>query len=196
MPPRLAGLHFTITKSKNMIKPSISVFSNSFKNKNPIPKKYTCDSLDISPHFSWANIPQETKSFIVMAFDKDMPLRGLSLFTWIHWLVYDILPEIMELDEGFPNNASFENGTKQGITTFRKPGYGGPCPPFGKHRYFFRVLAIALNLKILQTCPYIPFRRNHRFFLKSFAVRRGAPYLQTRRDDRDSRSIRTTRRHN
>ncbi len=128
----------------------------------------------MSPHFSWANIPQETKSLIVMAFDKDIPLRGLSLFTWIHWLVYDILPEIMELDEGFPNNASFENGTKQGITTFRKPGYGGPCPPFGTHRYFFRVLAIALNLKILQPCPYTPFRRNHRFFLKSFAARRGS----------------------
>ena len=121
---------------------SISISSNSFENRQPIPIKHACDGQDISPHISWENGPQGTKSFIILAYDKDIPFKGLSLFTWIHWLVYNIPPDISELEEGFPNNKVFENGIKQGITTFKKPGYGGPCPPFGIHRYFFKVFAL------------------------------------------------------
>lgn len=131
-----------------MSKHLISVFSNSFKNTHPIPQKNTCDCQDISPHISWTNIPKLTKSLIVMAYDKDIPFRGISLFTWVHWLVYNISPEITELKEGFPSDAAFENGIKQGITTFKKAGYGGPCPPFGTHRYFFKVLAIDTKIDL------------------------------------------------
>ena len=127
---------------------SISVFSNSFFHKGKIPQEYTCDYQDISPHIAWASIPDETKTLMLVAYDKDIPFKGLSLFTWIHWLVYNIPPEISELNEGFPKDVSLQNGIKQGVTTFKTSGYGGPCPPFGKHRYFFRVIALDTHLDL------------------------------------------------
>ncbi|NLD92554.1 MAG: YbhB/YbcL family Raf kinase inhibitor-like protein [Fibrobacter sp.] len=132
----------------SMNKHSINVSSNSFKNGDNIPMEYTCDSENISPHISWCGIPKETESIVIVAYDKDIPFRGLSFFTWIHWVVYNIPPEVTELNENLPKDAKLIKGIRQGITTFKTSGYGGPCPPFGKHRYFFRIMAIDKKLNL------------------------------------------------
>lgn len=137
-------------KKIRLEKDTIVVSSSSFEQKGVIPERFTCDCADLSPELSWSNIPAETKSLIVLSYDKDIPFRGLSFFTWIHWLVYNIPPETESLSENFPKESSLDNGVMQGITTFKTNGYGGPCPPFGKHRYFFRVIALD---KVIDLAP-------------------------------------------
>lgn len=121
---------------------TIRVSSDSFEQGGLISPSFTCDCRDQSPHISWDTVPEGTKSLIVLSYDKDIPWRGLTFFTWIHWLVYNIPPEVRELDENLPKQKELDRGIKQGVTTFKTHGYGGPCPPFGKHRYFFRVIAV------------------------------------------------------
>lgn len=114
---------------------AMKIFSNSFKNNTYIPSKYTCDSIDVSPHLKWENAPTDTVSFVLIMDDPDAPVG-----TWVHWVVYNIPPGITEFSEG----VSFK-GTeiKEGINDFGKLNYGGPCPPSGKpHRYFFKLYAV------------------------------------------------------
>lgn len=123
-------------------KHSISLSSDSFTANQSIPYKYTFDGENISPHISWNGIPEDTISLILIVYDKDIPFTGLSIFTWVHWIVYNISPEILAITEGASSEFFLKNNINQGITTFKTTGYGGPDPPFGQHRYFFRILAV------------------------------------------------------
>lgn len=124
---------------------ALEINSPSFKDGDSIDAKYTCKGADLSPPLNWGDAPEGTKSFALICDDPDAPFM-----TWVHWVIYDIpadatgLPEACAKDNVLPNNA------KQGITDFRKIGYGGPCPPpGGPHRYFFKLYALdtMLNLK-------------------------------------------------
>ncbi len=116
---------------------NITVKSSSFKDGETIPSMYTCDGENISPHLVWSDPPADTKSIAVIADDPDAPMG-----TWVHWVVYNIPPETRELPEKLPQGAKLPNGALQGVTDFGNEGYGGPCPPSGTHRYYFKVYAL------------------------------------------------------
>lgn len=126
---------FTNLQAKNMIK----ITSPAFKHGEMIPKKYSCDGENVNPPLTMANAPAETKSFILIVDDPDAPSG-----TWTHWLVFNIDPKITAIKENLvPVNAVL------GTNSFNRLPYGGPCPPSGSHRYFFKVFALdsMLDLK-------------------------------------------------
>jgi hypothetical protein len=112
--------------------------TSAFKQKETIPREYTCDGSDISVPLSWKGAPANAKGFALIADDPDAP-RG----TWVHWVLYDILANLRELPAGLRHGDSLPNGAKQGKNDFGKTGYGGPCPPPGPaHRYYFKLYAL------------------------------------------------------
>ncbi len=124
--------------------------SSAFEAGDLIPAKYTCDGSDVSPPLSWSDAPSGTRSFALISDDPDAP-RG----TWVHWVTWNVPATALSLDEGLPKQDSLPNGMKQGTTDFRRVGYGGPCPPSGTHRYFFKLYALdtILNLPSSTTKP-------------------------------------------
>jgi Raf kinase inhibitor-like YbhB/YbcL family protein len=119
---------------------AIQVTSSAFSEGETIPKKFTCDGENVSPALSWTGVPQGTKSLAVIADDPDAPVGD-----WVHWVLLDLPLDL----NGLPEGASGLGVA--GLNDFRKPGYGGPCPPKGKpHRYYFKVYALdtLLGLKI------------------------------------------------
>jgi Raf kinase inhibitor-like YbhB/YbcL family protein len=121
----------------------LQVTSSAFENGKPIPARYTCDGEDISPPLKWSGLPQGAKSIALIADDPDAPMG-----TWVHWVLWN-LPPIAELQEAVPTTASLPSGAKQGISDFKRPGYGGPCPPRGgPHRYYFKLYALDAALDL------------------------------------------------
>ena len=119
--------------------------SSAFKNGSAIPSKYTCAGSDISPQLSWSDLPTGTKSLALIADDPDAPVG-----TWVHWVMWNIPVSATNLKEGLEKNAALADGTKQGISDFKRPGYGGPCPPSGTHRYFFKLYALDTTLDLAE----------------------------------------------
>jgi Raf kinase inhibitor-like YbhB/YbcL family protein len=117
--------------------------SPAFTAGGTIPKKYTCDGPDVSPPLSWSDVPAGAKSLTLIADDPDAPMG-----TWVHWVAWNIPPNARGLEEGMPKKDSLPNGMKQGTTDFRSIGYGGPCPPSGTHRYFFKLYALDTTLNL------------------------------------------------
>jgi Raf kinase inhibitor-like YbhB/YbcL family protein len=117
--------------------------SPSFKHGDFIPRRYSCDGNDVSPPLNWDNVPEGTISFSLISDDPDAPMG-----TWVHWVFYNIPADTRSLQEGVPKDRQFKNGSMQGITDFRRPGYGGPCPPGDTHRYFFKLYALDTMLKL------------------------------------------------
>ncbi|MBN2159027.1 MAG: YbhB/YbcL family Raf kinase inhibitor-like protein [Spirochaetes bacterium] len=113
---------------------TITVTSTAFKEGEMIPARYTCDDRDVSPQLSWSNVPAGAKSIALICDDPDAPAG-----TWVHWVVFNIPPTAKELIEGV---GALPAGAKQGINDFRKLDYGGPCPPGGTHRYYFKIYAL------------------------------------------------------
>jgi Raf kinase inhibitor-like YbhB/YbcL family protein len=119
---------------------SFDLTSPAFSSGGPIPQKYTCQGEDISPALAWGDPPAGTKSFALIVDDPDAP-GG----TWVHWLVYNLPPETRELAEGASKSsggAQLPAGAVQGTSSFKRGDYGGPCPPSGQHRYYFRMVAL------------------------------------------------------
>jgi Raf kinase inhibitor-like YbhB/YbcL family protein len=124
---------------------ALEIKSSAFKNGGPIPPKYTCKGQDLSPPLSWSGMPEGAKSIALICDDPDAPAM-----TWVHWVMYNIPSDQKGLKEGTPKDPELINGTLQGVTDFRRIGYGGPCPPpGGPHRYYFKLYALdtVLNLK-------------------------------------------------
>jgi Raf kinase inhibitor-like YbhB/YbcL family protein len=115
----------------------LTVTSPAFKDGEMIPIEYTCKGEDISPEIRWTGAPSDTKSFVLICDDPDAPMG-----TWVHWVVYNIPANVTKLPKCFPKKPVLKNGIKQAKTSFGSSGYGGPCPPSGTHRYFFKVYAI------------------------------------------------------
>jgi hypothetical protein len=123
---------------------AISVTSSAFKESGMIPTKYTCDGKDVSPRLAWTGIPTNAQSIALICDDPDAPVG-----TWVHWVVYNIPIKVKEFPEGVTAAQGLPTGAKQGINDFRKFDYGGPCPPSGIHRYYFKIYALdtVLNIK-------------------------------------------------
>ncbi len=102
-----------------------------------IPSQYTCDGSDISPPLGWSSPLAAAKSFALICDDPDAPGK-----TWVHWVMYDIPAGTSELAEAVKPEGTLPSGAKQGANDFQKIGYGGPCPPSGTHRYFFKLYAL------------------------------------------------------
>ncbi len=124
-------------KAKGGTKMTIRISSTVFKEGELIPKKYTCDGENISPPLAWTSVPSGTKSLALIADDPDAP-RG----TWVHWVLFNIPADAKELSENIPPRSILNNGARHGTNDFREIGYGGPCPPSGTHRYFFKLYAL------------------------------------------------------
>ena len=118
--------------------------SAAFKEGGMIPKKYSCDDEDISPPLNWENIPSKTKELAMICDDPDAPMG-----TWVHWVIYKISPQVKGLTENIPTEKKLSSGMVQGMNDFGRIGYGGPCPPGGTHRYFFKIYALdaVINLE-------------------------------------------------
>jgi Raf kinase inhibitor-like YbhB/YbcL family protein len=117
---------------------TLRITSPAFGHNELIPVRFTCDAEDINPPLMIENVPSGTKSFALIMDDPDAP-RG----TWVHWVVWNIAPDTRTIPE-----SSVPAGARQGINDFRRHAYGGPCPPSGTHRYFFKLYALdtVLNL--------------------------------------------------
>jgi Raf kinase inhibitor-like YbhB/YbcL family protein len=115
----------------------MEIKSSAFGSGEMIAAKYTCDGADFSPPLEWAGSPAGTRSFALICDDPDAPMG-----TWVHWVIYDIPPTATMLAEGITRQKDLPGGGTQGINDFRKVGYGGPCPPGGTHRYFFKLYAL------------------------------------------------------
>ncbi len=120
--------------------------SQAFQPGGTIPARYTCDGPDVSPPLTWSDPPAGTKSFALVSDDPDAP-GG----TWVHWVIWNIPASARSLAENLPKKDSLPNGARQGTTDFRRIGYGGPCPPSGTHRYFFRLYALDTTLTLPAT---------------------------------------------
>ncbi len=125
------------SESEGGRKMDIKVTSSAFQDGGMIPAKYTCDGQDVSPPLAWQDVPEGSKSLALINDDPDAPMG-----TWVHWVMYNIPPETSQLPENVPLDKVLPNGAKQGMTDFRRVGYGGPCPPSGTHRYFFKIYAL------------------------------------------------------
>ena len=121
----------------------IKVTSPAFEDGALIPPRYTADGANISPPLKWENVPAGAKSIAMINDDPDAPAK-----TWVHWVVYNMPPDTTELLEDIPADPALSNGAKQGTTDFGQIGYGGPAPPSGTHRYFFKVYALDAMLDL------------------------------------------------
>jgi len=122
---------------------AVTITSSSFTEGGLIPKKHTCDAEDISPDLNWSGVPKEVKSLALICDDPDAP-GG----TWVHWVLFNIPADVTTLQAGVSPDAVLKNGARHGKNDFRKLGYGGPCPPGGTHRYFFKIYALDTLLSL------------------------------------------------
>jgi Raf kinase inhibitor-like YbhB/YbcL family protein len=139
--PIVAGAQTAPKGAANM---AFTMQSSDFTNGGEIPRACTCDGEDRSPALSWSGAPEGTKVFALIADDPDAPAG-----TWVHWVIFNIPGKAQSLPAGVERKEQLADGTKQGRNDFRKPGYGGPCPPPGKaHRYFFKLYALNADLTL------------------------------------------------
>jgi Raf kinase inhibitor-like YbhB/YbcL family protein len=130
-------------KSAGGRKMEIEITSSAFEEDGLIPSKYTCDGADVSPPLRWESVPEGTKSIALISDDPDAPMG-----TWVHWVIFDLPAEVRELEENIPRDETLPNGATQGTNDFGRIGYGGPCPPGGTHRYFFKIYALDTRLDL------------------------------------------------
>ena len=115
--------------------------SSSFGPNGRIPAKHTCEGGDVSPPLAWSDVPAETKSFALVVDDPDAPDPKAPRMTWVHWVLYNLPASANQLPEGVAA-AALPAGTHQGLNDWKRTGYGGPCPPIGRHRYFHKLYAL------------------------------------------------------
>ncbi|NOY77189.1 MAG: YbhB/YbcL family Raf kinase inhibitor-like protein [Calditrichaeota bacterium] len=122
---------------------ALQLISSAFEAGGMIPARYTCDGANVSPPLSWEGVPPNAKSLALICDDPDAPMG-----TWVHWVLFDLPTTITQLPEDVPPKKNLANSARQGLNDFRKIGYGGPCPPGGIHRYFFRLYALDTFLNL------------------------------------------------
>jgi Raf kinase inhibitor-like YbhB/YbcL family protein len=136
---------FVSANSEEGVKQDMILISPSFKNQGEIPKKFTCDGEDISPALSWSNVPSGTKVLALIVDDPDAPDPANPRTTWVHWVLYNIPVTTNALSEGMEKK-DLPQGVLEGLNDSKRTGYGGPCPPIGKHRYFHKLYALDITL--------------------------------------------------
>lgn len=124
---------------------AMKLTSPNFSNSKDIPPQYTCEGTDKSPRLSWSDLPKGTKSLALIVDDPDAPDPKAPKMTYVHWVLFNIPPATDGLEEG---TKALPKGTQEGINDWKRTGYGGPCPPIGKHRYFFKLYALDTTLSL------------------------------------------------
>ena len=119
----------------------LTLKSTSFDQGNAIPVKYTCEGQDISPPLTWQGVPDSARSLVLIVDDPDAPDPAAPKMTWVHWVLYNIPVDVDALTEDVASLV-LPPGIEQGVNDWQKFGYGGPCPPIGRHRYFFKLYAL------------------------------------------------------
>jgi Raf kinase inhibitor-like YbhB/YbcL family protein len=127
---------------------ALRLVSAAFPHGGAIPAQYTCEDADRSPPLEWSGIPNGTKSLALIVDDPDAPDPAAPRMTWVHWILYNIPPATSGLPEAV---AALPVGTREGINDWKRTGYGGPCPPIGRHRYFHKLYALDAVLPNLGT---------------------------------------------
>ncbi len=124
---------------------SMSLKSADFVHQGEIPQQFTCQGDDSSPALSWSGAPAPTKSLVLIVDDPDAPDPANPKMTWVHWVLYNIPPTISELPQAVAAS-KLPGSTRQGKNDWKRTGYGGPCPPIGRHRYFHKLYALDIEL--------------------------------------------------
>jgi Raf kinase inhibitor-like YbhB/YbcL family protein len=132
----------------------MSLTSPAFAPGGEIPALFTCEGRDLSPALDWTGVPETTKSLVLIVDDPDAPDPAAPQRTWVHWVLYDLPPPARGLPQGVAPSA-LPAGTRQGTNDWRRTGYGGPCPPIGRHRYFFKLYALDVVLPDLGTAAKV-----------------------------------------
>lgn len=125
----------------------LRISSSAFQANREIPAKYTCEGQDVSPPLAWDGVPAETQSFALIVDDPDAPDPAAPRRTWVHWVVLDLPATARNLPEGV---RALPAGTLEGVNDWHRTGYGGPCPPVGRHRYFFKLYALDTKLELVR----------------------------------------------
>ncbi len=128
----------------------LTLSSPVFSHQGEIPRRYTCEGEDVSPSLSWSNPPEATKSFALIVDDPDAPDPRAPQMTWVHWVLYNLPATASELPTAVKREA-LPPGTREGQNDWKRTGYGGPCPPIGRHRYFHKLYALDAILPDLGT---------------------------------------------
>ena len=126
---------------------ALEISSPVFADGAAIPSKYTCEGDDISPPLAWSGVPDGTKSLALIVDDPDAPDPAAPQRTWVHWVVYDIPLGAGGIGED-ANANGLPAGAKAGLNDWKRADYGGPCPPIGRHRYFFKLYALDTALSL------------------------------------------------
>ena len=124
---------------------TLKIASSAFAPNASIPSLYTCDGKDVSPPLAWSGAPAGTKSFALIVDDPDAPDPAAPKMTWVHWVLYNIPATAPGLSEAVKSTA-LPGGTREGLNDWGRTGYGGPCPPVGRHRYFHKLYALDVVL--------------------------------------------------
>ena len=123
--------------------------STAFFHGAGIPSEYSCEGADISPPLEWTGVPETARSLVLIVDDPDAPDPRAPKMTWVHWVLYNLPTDITALAAGVSSD-KLPEGTQAGLNDWKKSAYGGPCPPVGRHRYFYKLYALDTVLKGLQ----------------------------------------------
>ena len=124
---------------------TLTLTSPAFFHGQAIPLEHTCDGQDISPPLAWEGLPPGTKSLALIVDDPDAPDPAAPKMTWVHWILYNLPPTATSLPQGV-GEGNLPAGTREGLNDWKRAGYGGPCPPIGRHRYFHKLYALDVTL--------------------------------------------------
>src|SRR6185503_8098197 len=119
----------------------LKLTSTAFAHEGAIPEIHTCEGQDISPPLAWSGVAQQAKSLVLIVDDPDAPDPAAPKMTWVHWVLYNIPPSASALKEAV-KASELPQGTREGLNDWKRTGYGGPCPPIGRHRYFHKFYAL------------------------------------------------------
>ena len=124
--------------------------SSAFDNGDAIPSRYTCEGEDVSPPLIWTGVPETARSLVLIIDDPDAPDPKAPKMIWDHWVLYNIPPDVTGLPEGVVPD-KFSPAIMDGLNSWNRTGYGGPCPPIGRHRYFHKLYALDTVLEGMNT---------------------------------------------
>jgi len=126
---------------------SLTLSSSAFQHEASIPEAYTCEGADVSPPLAWSGAPAGTKSFALVVDDPDAPDPKAPKMTWVHWVIVDLPAAATGLPQGA--SRALPPGAREGMNDWKRAMWGGPCPPIGRHRYFFKLFALDTTLPAL-----------------------------------------------
>jgi Raf kinase inhibitor-like YbhB/YbcL family protein len=118
---------------------ALGIRSAAFAHNGAIPARYTCQGENVSPPLAWSGVPAGSQSLVLIVDDPDAPDPKAPKMTWVHWVLFNLPPASAGLEEAM---RQLPAGTGEGLNDWGRTGYGGPCPPIGRHRYFHKLYAL------------------------------------------------------